>query len=141
MPSLPSWSAGSIRSIGCDPTVPPVVPCAIPSRAGIIGAMHRPTLAVIAILLLAFGVYTRQQPENETLSAACLRIGVVMGILWFAQPQTKNIPRWAIALGGAGLLMVMRWPKLLLFALPIAALLWALRPRTPGSRMGRNRPS
>ena len=46
-----------------------------------------------------------------------------MGILWFAQPQMKNIPRWAIALGGAGLLLVMRWPKLLLFALPIAALL------------------
>ena len=90
--------------------------------------MHRPTIGLIAVVLLAIGFFTREQPEG-TVSGACLRIGLIMVLLWFAHPQVKNVPRWLVAFGVASLFVVMRWPKLLVFAVPLFALLWFLRPR------------
>ncbi len=94
--------------------------------------MHRPIIGLIAIVLLAVGLYTRQLP-NESISGACLRMGAVMVIWWFAHPQMHNVPRWLIAVFLLSFLVVLRWPKLLLVAVPIAAALWFLRPRAPGS--------
>jgi hypothetical protein len=90
--------------------------------------MHRPTVGLIAIVLLAVGLATYHQAE-DTLSAACLRVGVVMAILWFAEPQLKNVPRWLAVGGVVGLLVALRWPRLLVVALPLAVVLWILRPR------------
>jgi hypothetical protein len=90
--------------------------------------MHRPTVALIAIVLLAIGCYTHWQGESG-FSSACLRIGAVMSILWFAHPQLENVPRWLIAASVVMLLVAMRWPKLLLVAVPIAAALWLLSPK------------
>jgi hypothetical protein len=95
--------------------------------------MHRPTIGLIAVVLLAVGLYTRQQPDGS-VSGACLRMAAVMAIWWFAHPQMHNLPRWLIGVVLVGFLVVLRWPKLLLFALPIIATLWLLRPRAPGSR-------
>jgi hypothetical protein len=94
--------------------------------------MHRPTLGLIAVTLLAIGLATLGR-EDQALASACLRVGAVMAILWFAQPQLKDIPRWVIAAGGAVLIVALRWPRLLVVALPLAALLYALRPRQSGT--------
>jgi hypothetical protein len=92
--------------------------------------MHRPTIGLIAIVLFAVGLALRGRPD-DTLGAASLRVGMVMAILWFAQPQLKNLPRWLIAAGAVVLFVAMSWPKVILFALPVAAVLWLIRPRGP----------
>ena len=97
--------------------------------------MHRPTIGLIAIVLLVVGLATYGQ-SDQTLSSACLRVGVVMAILWFAHPQLSNLPRWAVAAGGVGLFVVARWPRLLVIALPLAVILWLLRPRPRRSDVG-----
>jgi hypothetical protein len=90
--------------------------------------MHRPTIALITVVLLAVGLALRNQPD-DTLGAACLRVGMVTAILWFAQPQLKNLPKWLVGVGAIVLFVAMRWPKVLLFAVPIMAVLWLIRPR------------
>ncbi len=94
--------------------------------------MHRPTIGLIAVILLAVGVYTHS--SDEAVSAACLRIGAVMAILWFALPQLRGVPRWLVLAVGVALLIAMRWPKLLALALPVFAVLWILRPRASRGR-------
>ena len=103
------------------------------ASAGIIDRMHRPTIGLIAVVLLAIGLATRGQ-SDETLSAACLRVAVVMGILWFAHPQLKNLPRWLVAASAVGLFVVMRWPRLVVIVLPLVVILWLLGPRAPRGR-------
>ncbi len=90
--------------------------------------MHRPTIGLIAVILLAIPLLFRAQIE-ETVAGACLRVGIVMAILWFAQPQLRGFPRWLVFAGGGALLLVMRWPKLIVLALPVLLILWFLRPR------------
>jgi len=94
--------------------------------------MHRPTIALLAILLLGFGLLPREQPD-DALAGACLRVGMVMAILWFAQPQLKGLPRWLIAVLIVGALIAVRWPRALILLVPVAAVLWLLRPRTKGA--------
>ncbi len=69
--------------------------------------------------------------SDDTLGAACLRVGLMMAILWFAQPQLRNFPRWLVTTIVVVLLIAMRWPKFLLLALPVIAVMWLLRPRGP----------
>lgn len=90
--------------------------------------MHRPTIALITVVLLVAGAafYWR---EDATMASACLRVGLVMGILWFAEPQLRGFPRWAAVLGVVTLVVGALRPKTLILMLPLAALLWFLRPR------------
>ncbi|MEX0677507.1 MAG: hypothetical protein WD063_10560 [Pirellulales bacterium] len=98
----------------------------------------RATIGLFALVLLAVGVLTLNQP-NPSLSAAggaSLRVGVIMAIWWLAYPQAKNVPRWLAVACAVTLFLVMRWPKLLLVALPLLAVLWFLGPRTRGGSGG-----
>jgi hypothetical protein len=90
--------------------------------------MHRPTIGLIAVVLLVVGMATYNQ-QDQTLPSAALRVGLVMAILWFAYPQLASVPRWLAIVGVVGLVVVARWPRLLVFALPVAFVLWLLRPR------------
>ena len=90
--------------------------------------MHRPTIGLIAVVLLVAGFAIRGA-SDEALSSALLRVGLVMAILWFAHPQIKNLPKWWVAIGAATLFLVTRFPKLLVVIIPIAAILWFLGPR------------
>jgi hypothetical protein len=94
--------------------------------------MQRATIGLIAVVLLAIGLSTRSEADGS-ISGACFRAAAVMAIWWFAHPQMQHVPRWLIAVFLLGFLLVLRWPKLLLFALPIMAALWLLRPRGPRS--------
>ncbi len=90
--------------------------------------MHRPTIGLIALVLLALGAATIHQ-SDPTWSAACLRIGLVMGIWWFAFPQLATLPRWALIGSLVALVIAARWPRLLVMLVPVAAVLWLLAPR------------
>jgi hypothetical protein len=91
----------------------------------------RASIGLIALVLLAVGLLgPLSASESITgMAGACLRVGIMMGIWWFAYPQTKNIPAWLTAACFVTLLLVMRWPKLLVVAIPLLAILWFLGPR------------
>ena len=97
--------------------------------------MHRPTIGLIAVVLLIAGFVLRGATD-EGLSAACFRIGVVMALVWLAHPQLENMPRWLVFALCATALVVMRWPRLLVLALPVAVVLWLLRPRPRRTHLG-----
>jgi hypothetical protein len=97
--------------------------------------MHRPTVALIAILLLAGAAYYRffpPLPEDSVgagLEAACVRLGIVMAALWLALPQLARFPWW-IGLGALILVIaavLASRPKLFLYAIPILVALWITR--------------
>ena len=90
--------------------------------------MHRPTIGLISIVLFVAGLATRGA-SDDALSAALLRVGLVMAILWFAHPQIKNLSKWWVAMGAIALFFVTRFPKLLVVIIPIAAIWWFLGPR------------
>ena len=100
--------------------------------------MHRPTVGIIALvliglaLLLTFGPWT--PVGSEGWLAACWRIGVVMCLLWLAHPQLERLPGW-IAVPIIGSLLLAAWrPKLLLVGLVIFFAMAILRPRKrPGA--------
>ena len=95
--------------------------------------MHRPTIGLIALVLLVAGVATYQQSDT-TLPAACLRMGLVMGIWWFAFPQLASLPRWLVFTTLGVLVVGAVRPRLLWVALPVIVLLWFLSPRRRVSR-------
>jgi hypothetical protein len=93
----------------------------------------RPAIGFFAVVLLAVGLLVHS-PSNDTLAAtsgAALRVGVLMAIWWFAYPQLRYIPPWLAVACGLMLLVVIRWPRMLLVAIPLLVLLWILGPRAP----------
>jgi hypothetical protein len=91
----------------------------------------RPTIGIIAAVLFA-GAFFLRDPGNDTLSAAggaCLRVGIVMALWWFAFPQVERIPRWLAFATGLALFVVLLRPKLILVAIPLLVVLWFLGPR------------
>ncbi len=90
--------------------------------------MQRHAIGATAIVLIVLGVWTHGDTESA-VSGVCLRVGAVLGFLWLALPQLQRVPPWLIGVLAVSLLVVMRWPKLLLAAVPLAIVLWLLRPR------------
>jgi len=98
----------------------------------------RVAIGIFALLLLLAGLVLRSQLD-DALTGACLRVGAVLALWWFAYPQVQNVPRW-LAFTVAGLVLLVTWrPKLLLLAIPILAVLWILRPRRPRGMRGTGR--
>ena len=91
----------------------------------------RAAIGLFAIVLLAVGVFARLQADESFYGAggASLRVGVIMAIWWLAYPQAKQVPLWLSVACAVTLFLVMRWPKLLLVAIPFLAVLWFLGPR------------
>ena len=95
--------------------------------------MQRPLIGIIAIVLFAAGFFTRDL-SDDAVSGACVRVGAVMAMLWFAHPQLRGVPRWLIGVSAVGVFVLLRFgPKLLLLAVPVCIVLWMLRPKTPRS--------
>jgi hypothetical protein len=55
----------------------------------------------------------------------------VIALVWLAYPQLQRVPAWLAAVIVAALLVVVRWPRLIVLALPLVVLLWLLGPRAP----------
>lgn len=99
----------------------------------------RGAIGLFAIVLLAVGLLARNHPEEALygFGGASLRVGLFMAIWWLAYPQAKNMPRWLAVACAVTLFVVMRWPKLLLVAIPLLAVLWFLGPRPRRGDTGR----
>lgn len=55
------------------------------------------------------------------LGAVSFRAGLVLGALWLALPNIRRAPRWLLsAVGVLAAVLIVR-PRLLLYALPVAA--------------------
>jgi hypothetical protein len=55
------------------------------------------------------------------LGAVSVRAGLVLGALWLALPNVRRAPRWMLsAVGVLAAVLIVR-PRLLLYALPVAA--------------------
>jgi hypothetical protein len=70
--------------------------------------MHRPTLGILALLLLLTGLGLVFAPGEgaEMWSDALLRVGILLGVLWLAYPDLKGFPGWLLLAGGVAFLAV-----------------------------------
>jgi hypothetical protein len=100
--------------------------------------MQRHLLGILAVVGLVAGVVMQLRGE-EAVAGTCLRIGAVLALLWLAMPQLREVPAWMLGAAGLALLVVLRWPKALWALLPLAFVLWLLRPRG-ARRAGRTEP-
>jgi hypothetical protein len=96
--------------------------------------MHRPTVGILAIVLLAAGavMYFGGYDEGpaEQIQGAFLRVGVLLATLWLAHPELKRMRPWmAIVVVGA-LVAIVFVRRLLVPVLIIALLVAVLRPRS-----------
>jgi hypothetical protein len=99
--------------------------------------VHRPTVGVLAIVLLVTGLisslFAPSTALYDQLTSAGLRIGAVLAVVWLALPdlrQARN--RWLIVLLFVGCVAVIVLPrfipigKLLPVALPVLGAAWFL---------------
>lgn len=92
--------------------------------------MHRPTVGWIAVALAFGGLLLRAMyPHDSSLSDACWRPAIVLGLLWLALPQLNQLSRTMIIAVTVAALVVLWRPRALWLAVPILAAVWLLRPR------------
>jgi len=95
--------------------------------------MRRHVIALFAIGLLlgagAFQIWPPETPMQLDLHAACLRMGLLLGLWWLAYPQTVRLPLWIWVAIPASVLAVALRPKLIFWIVPIAIVIAILRPR------------
>lgn len=95
--------------------------------------MHRPTVGWIAVALAFGGLLLRAlYPSDTSFSDACWRPAIVLGLLWLALPQLKQLSPWMVLGVVAAALLVLWNRRALLLVVPILAVLWLLRPRGKG---------
>ncbi|MCC7084130.1 MAG: hypothetical protein IT427_03875 [Pirellulales bacterium] len=86
-------------------------------------------LLVIGGAAIAFGI-----GDGAQFGGPCLRVGVLMALVWLAHPQLRQMPPWLpIAAIALALVLAFR-PKLFPIGLIIVVALWFLRPRRGKSR-------
>ena len=94
---------------------------------------RRPLIGILSAVLLAIGVvpWVMDFGSEATigLSAACIRVGVLLATVYLAYPDLKNIPSWLFSLLLTALCAVMWRPKLAVVIVPIVLAMWMLRPR------------
>ncbi len=92
----------------------------------------RYAVGLIAILLLGTGsllLVLDLEDYSERIGGPCLRVGILMSLVWLAEPQLRRLPWW-LPLGVIALavLLALR-PKLFPIGLIFLVALWLLRPR------------
>jgi hypothetical protein len=95
--------------------------------------MHRPTVGILAIVLLAAGavMYFGGYDEGpaEQIQGAFIRIGVLLVTLWLAHPELSRMRPWMAILVVGALVGVVFVRRLLVPVLILAVLVAFLRPR------------
>jgi len=115
--------------------------------------MHRPTVGIIALVLIVgavvLGIWKPLGEDNPIWLSACVRVGTVMGALWLALPQLERIPHWLTKAGVLVILVLVTLQgklRVVLLAVGIYALVVLLRPvidaiRRPPGKDGESRGS
>jgi hypothetical protein len=104
--------------------------------------MQRRILAVLAISLLVGGVileFWRPSAEiAEIALSCCWRGGAILAAAWLAYDDVQRLPNWLLALLPVLLIVLIRWPRLLLLIVPALAV-WMVIQRLlyVGPRQGR----
>jgi hypothetical protein len=98
--------------------------------------MHRPTLGVISLVLIIGGTILMLRPidGDSYLGAIGLRSGLVLGAIWVALPNIRRAPHWLLyAVAVLAAVLIVR-PRLVLYALPVAAVVAIVGATTRGGR-------
>ena len=99
--------------------------------------MQKRILGIAAVVLLVGAVAVWlwwPGPDGETLLAFCWRAGALMAAAWLAYDDVQRLPGWLLVALPLLLVVLVRWPKLLLLLIPLLILCAALR------RAGRQSP-
>jgi hypothetical protein len=96
--------------------------------------MHRPTVGLIAVVLLgtalALALFPSESHSQQALLGACLKIGSVMAALWLAHPQLQRLPAWLATAAVITAVIAALRPRILFVAVPVLFAVWLLKPRT-----------
>jgi hypothetical protein len=98
--------------------------------------MHRPTVGIIALVLLigAVGLLFTSVEEAEVWRSACLRVGLLMAAVWLAHPHLKRLhPKlilFGVLLGVIVLVVALKHPVQIALLMAILLLLGYLRTKT-----------
>jgi len=103
--------------------------------------MHRPTLGVIALVLLVTGGAGQIWPSSDAgvqqVFIAFWRVGFVLAVLWLALPQTRRLPNKMLVIGiVVTAVLLATKPRILPIALGFMLLFALLRPRIKGRPTG-----
>ncbi len=100
--------------------------------------MRRHLIGIIALLLLigavVFWIWPPEGSAGLQLEAACWRVGALMSVLWVAYPQVHHMPVWLWAAIPVLIIILARWPRYFLVAIPVLIALAILKPRTTQRR-------
>ena len=83
---------------------------------------QRLSLGVVALVVLAAGIYGALANLDPTWPGLLVRSGMVLGAVWFAAPALARVSRrWLIGFSIAAAVIIVR-PRLVLFALVAGAI-------------------
>ena len=95
--------------------------------------MRRHAIGIIALLLLAIvgalWIWPFAGEGSLGVQAACLRVGVLMAVLWFAYLDVQRIPAWILGVVPVLMGLVALRPRLFPYVVPVVVLIAVLRPR------------
>mgnify|MGYP007059379974 CR=1 FL=1 len=96
--------------------------------------MHRPTIGIIAILLFVtaaclFPYASDGTSAVQALFAACIKVGILMAVVWLAHPHLSGFPWWLLAIIGAvvAMLLIVRQPRTTLVVLFVVLVVLRVR--------------
>ncbi len=76
--------------------------------------IRRQALGGFAVLLLVAGTAAYVADAQSAAAAACLRAGSLVGAVWLAYGELYRLRPWMWGVFLAGLVVVVRWPRLVI---------------------------
>ncbi len=93
--------------------------------------IRRWLLGVLALLTLVAGaIIVYAEPwggDAKPMGSACLRVGIVLGAAWLAQPELEKIPKWMFMSLLVAVVIICWRPATVVIVVPALLLLWTLR--------------
>ncbi len=80
-----------------------------------------------AALLLSAGVVWLWMPQAELTLAFCWRGGALLAVAWLAYEDVQRLPGWLVLAVPVVLIVVARWPRLIVAVVPLLLVLALLR--------------
>jgi hypothetical protein len=94
--------------------------------------MQRRILAISATVLLAgAAVIWLWRPHAEVVLSCCWRGGAILAAAWLAYDDVQRLPGWLLLILPVLLVVLVRWPRVLVLLIPIL-ILWAIVRRLLG---------